>query len=166
MKNDLVRKLKQLDVIYREQVELKHAGISDFYIDIKKAYGYPDVLNSICGCLWEQIDRRTTCIATAGYGGLSPATVLSTRYNLKLALVRDQPKKHGKGGWIDGHIPTKEDKVSIVDDVFTTGGSLRKIIEVLKPTEAEILGCYVVVKRGEGNLGVPLSHLFVTEDLL
>lgn len=166
MKNDLVRKLKQLDIIYREPVKLKHAGASDFYVDVKKAYGYPDVLNFICDCFWEQIDRRTTCIATAGYGGLSPATVLSSRNNLKLTLVREQPKRHGKGGWIDGYIPTKEDKVSIIDDVFTTGGSLRKIIEIIKPTGAEIFGCYVVVKRGEGKLEVPLEHLLVPEDLV
>ena len=57
-------------------------------------------------------------------------------------------------------------EVVLVDDVFTTGGSLRKMIEVIRSTGAEILGCYVVVKRGEGELEVPLHYLFVAEDLL
>lgn len=162
----MVQLLKQLGIIYREPVTLKNAGASDFYVDVKKAYGYPKALNSISEELWVKIDRDATCIATAGYGGLSPATVISSRYGLHLTLVRDEPKKHGKSGWIDGYIPNEQDKVAIVDDVFTTGGSLRKIIEVLEPTGAEILGCYVVVKRGEGKLQVPVTYLLTPEDLI
>ena len=70
---------------------------------------------------------------------------------MNLTLVRDEPKKHGKGGWIDGYVPNEQDKVVLVDDVFTTGGSLRKLIKILEPTKAEIIGVYVVVKRGEGS---------------
>lgn len=166
MSSELIKKLKQLDIIYRKPINLKNAGASDFYVDIKKAYGYPDTLNSISDELWKRMEGNITCIATAGYGGLSPATIISSKYGLNLTLVRDKPKKHGKGGWIDGYIPNEQDKIAVVDDVFTTGGSLRKIIEVLKPTRAEIIGCYVVVKRKEGNLQVPLIHILTLEDLL
>ncbi len=166
MTNELVNLLKQLDIICREPVNLKNAGYSDFYVDVKKAYGYPDALNQISNELWERIDKNATCIATAGYGGLSPATVISSRHGLYLTLVRDEPKKHGKGGWIDGYVPNERDRVAIVDDVFTTGGSLRKIIEVLEPTGTEIVGCYVVCKRGEGKLQVPVTYLLTPEELL
>ena len=166
MINDLIEKLNQLDIIYREPVKLKHAGASNFYVDVKKAYGCPETLNFICDSLWKLIYKKTTCIAAAGYGGIPLATLLSSKYNLKLTLVRDKPKEYGKSGWIDGYIPTKKDKVSIIDDVFTTGESLKKIIEVIKPTEAKILGCYVVVKRGNEQLETPLSYLLVLEDLL
>lgn len=166
MSKNLIRKLKEIDIIYKEPVELKSGKSSEFYVDVKKAYGYPDILKLICDNLWEQMDKKTTCIATAGYGGLPSATVLSVEHDLKLTLVRDKPKKHGKGGWIDGYVPTKKDKVSIVDDVFTTGESSRKIIKIIEPTEAEILECLVIVKRGNGELNVPLSYLLLAEDLL
>ena len=126
MVSELIIKLKQLDIICREPVNLKNAGASEFYIDIKKAYGYPEVLRSISSELWKIMDKRATCVATAGYGGLSPSTILSSRHNLNLILVRDEPKKHGKGGWIDGYVPKEQDKIAIIDDVFTTGGSLKK----------------------------------------
>ena len=165
MNNELIRSLKQLDIIYQEHINLKNAGASDFYVDVKKAYGYPNALDSISDELWKEIGERATCIATAGYGGLPPATIISLRHHLYLTLVRDAPKKHGRGGWIDGYVPNEQDKIAIVDDVFTTGGSLRKIIEALEPTGAEILGCYVVVKRGDGNLQIPLKYLLTSEEL-
>lgn len=166
MSDELIKRLKGIDIIYRGTVNLKNAGASDFYVDIKKAYGYPDVLNSISRELWKTMRKDITCIAASGYGGMSPATVISSEHGLNLILVRDEPKKYGKGGWIDGYNPNKKDRVAIVDDVFTTGGSLRKIIEVLKPTEAEIDGCYVIVKRGEGELFSSLTYLFTPEDLI
>ncbi|MCX6746939.1 MAG: hypothetical protein NTU63_02270 [Candidatus Pacearchaeota archaeon] len=166
MVSELIELLKQLDIIYREPVKLKNAGTSTFYVDVKKAYGYPNILNLISEELWKKMRRDVSCIATAGYGGLSLATVISSRHNLYLTLVRDEPKKYGKGGCVDGYVPKKQDKIAVIDDVFTTGGSLKKIIETIKPTEAEIVGGYVVVKRGEGNLGIPLIYLFTPKELL
>jgi len=63
-------------------------------------------------------------------------------------------------------MPKEGDKVAIVDDVFTTGKSLQKIVDVIIPTGAEIVGCYVLVKRGEGQTSVPVESLLHMEDLL
>ena len=144
---------------------MKQGQRSDFYVDVEKAYGHPHLLNYISDMLWEQLDKRTTCIAAEGYGGLSPASVVAAKYNLNLTLIRGEPKDHAKGGRIDGYLPGKGDKVSIIDDVFTTGGTIREIVEILRPTGAEILGSHVVVKRGEGELEIPVTHILVPEDL-
>jgi hypothetical protein len=53
MTDELIRKLKQLEIIYKEPVNLKNAGASSFYVDVKKAYGYSDVLNLISDELWK-----------------------------------------------------------------------------------------------------------------
>jgi orotate phosphoribosyltransferase len=166
MNNNLIRTLKPLELVIREPIILASGKRSDFYIDIKKAYGYPDALNAIADELWERINKNVTCIATAGYGGLSPATVISSKHNLNLILVRNEPKKHGKLGWIDGYVPNEGDKIAIVDDVFTTGGSIIKLIKLLEDTKAELIGAYVVAKRGDGTLPIPLDYLLNVEDLL
>jgi len=163
--NELIKKLKEIDIISKEPVILKNAGESNFYIDIKKAYGYPEILNLISERLYQKINKHTTCIATAGYGGLPPSAIISAKYDLKLTLIRENPKEHGKRKLIDGYIPNKEDKITIIDDVFTTGGCLKEIIKNLKQTEAEILGCSVVVKRGEGDLLIPLDYLIEAKEL-
>jgi orotate phosphoribosyltransferase len=78
-------------------------------------------------------------------------------------MVREQPKEHGKETLIDGYVPTRADRVSLVDDVVTTGRSFEHMIKVLKPTGAEILGCHAIVKRGESC--VPMTYFFVPGDL-
>ncbi|MBU1199593.1 MAG: hypothetical protein KKF46_01590 [Nanoarchaeota archaeon] len=165
MKDDLIKILKENNVVDKSKYILKSGKVVDFYVDIKKAYGNPKAVNLICDALWPKLDKNVTCIATSGLGGITPASVLSTRYNLNLTMVRDKPKKWGRNTWIEGYVPNKTDKIAIIDDVFTTGGSLRKIIEVLKPTGADILGCYVVVKRGEGELPVAFKYLMTADEL-
>lgn len=166
MVSELIKLLRQIDIVSFESVKLKNGCISNFYIDIKKAYGHPDALNMISDELGSRIDKNATCIAASGYGGISPASIISVRHGLRLTLVRDQPKGHGTRKWIDGYLPDNKDKAVIVDDVFTTGGTLRRIVEILEPTGAEILGFYAVVKRGDAQLSYKINYLLDSKDLL
>ena len=160
----LIEKLNQLGVLEKQKVTLKSKKISDFYIDIKKAYGFPEILNEITDKLYALIPKEANCIAASDYGGLPIATAISSKYGLNLIMIRNKKKNHGLNRLIDGYIPTQKDNVVIVDDVTTTGSSLKKIIKVIKPTKAKILGCYVVVNRGKANLNCPLSWLFEAKD--
>ena len=172
-KDKLYRYLKNLGIIYKEPngklFPLSGGGISDFYVDVKKAYGHPLALEAIVDAVLEQIESETTCVAARGYGGVPLASTLAMKGGFNLTLIRDAEKKHGKGGSIDGYVPNKNDGVAIIDDVFTTGRNLRKCAEILKPTEAKIVGGYVIVRRADGNLddlGIPVKHIFTVEELV
>ena len=165
MKAELLKRLREIRILESGRFVLQNAGKSAFYVDVKKAYGYPDILNGISDALWAGIDKSTTCIASSGHGGISPASVISAKYGLNLTLIRDGFKNHGRRDIIDGYIPGQEDKVSIVDDVFTTGGGLLHMIGVLTPLDCRILGCHVVVKRSRREFSSPLHYLFSLEDL-
>lgn len=165
-KKRLIKALREIGVVRKGNVRLKHAGASGFYVDVKKAYGYPEILDLICRQIGKRVGKKTTCAAAAGYGGIPLAAVLSEKYKLKLALVREKPKTHGRNVWIDGYVPGEADGVLIVDDVLTTGKSVKKIIKTLKPTGAKISGCAVVVKRGKGKIGIICRHLLTLEELL
>ncbi|MDO8511314.1 MAG: phosphoribosyltransferase family protein [Nanoarchaeota archaeon] len=166
MQDDLITRLKQLKIVHRGEVELSHAGPSDYYIDIKKAYGDAEAFDLMAKRLGEKIPNRTNCIAASGHGGLPLAGALSVLYKRNLSLVRTELKDHGLLKYIDGYVPSEGDRVAIVDDVFTTGRTLQKVINIITPTGAEIVGCYVFVKRGEGQLSVPVESLLRVEDLL
>jgi orotate phosphoribosyltransferase len=163
-KKELIEKFKEIGVVVKRRVRLKHAGASDVYFDVKKAYGHPDALDLICRSIKEKISEGATSVAAAGYGGLPLAAALSVKYGLKLVLVREKPKEHGRNVWVDGHEPNAGDGVWIVDDVLTTGNSIRQILKVLE--NAKVLGATVVVARGRADIGVPLSHILTAEELL
>lgn len=159
LKEKLIQRLNEIDVVRNEKVKLKHAGAAHFYFDIKKAYGYPDVLDLMCKCIIRKIPKGVTAVAAAGYGGIPLAAAISKEYNLHLILVREEAKSHGRAVQIEGYIPSRKDSVIIVDDVFSTGKSLEKIIRVLRPSGAKIDGSIVVVKRGTGEISIPCGYV-------
>ncbi|MEK6906881.1 MAG: phosphoribosyltransferase family protein [Nanoarchaeota archaeon] len=166
MKQSLIKSLNNLKVVEFKKVRLRDGKESDYYINIKKAYGYPEIKARLGDKIYSLMDKSATCVAGSGYGGIPIASYLSTKYNIKLALVRNSSKNHGLKDLIDGYIPNESDKIAIVDDVFSTGSSLRDTISNLKPTKAKVICCYVVVKRGEGVLPVELKYLLTSEELI
>lgn len=165
-KNRLVRRLKGVGVVNHSP----HIGTSGIkltsYCDIKLAYGYPDCINLISDLLAEQIDERTTCVAGKGEGGRHLAAVFSSRQNIPVASIRDEPKDWGTKKWIEGYNPTRKDKITILDDVYVTGKSLMEAREIITPTGAEIIGHLVVVKRPETEPTFPLKYILTLDDLL
>lgn len=139
---------------------------SKIYLHIKKAYGEPELLNAISDSLYGRMPANITCVSGMGKGAEPIAATISSRHGLRLSVVRSKLKDHGVGGSIEYYVPSKMDLVAVVDDVFTTGKSLEKNLEILNSTGAQIVGGYVVVKRGEGKLSVPLHYLFTLDELL
>lgn len=164
---NLTAELKELKVIQRGRVVLKGGQVSDYYIDMKKIFGNPRVFGLISDELCKIIDKKATCIAGSGHGGLPLATAVSFKLGLPLVLVRDKVKKHGLQKMIDGYIPTKKDGIVIVDDIFTTGTCISNIVKNLGPTNAKILGGYVVLSRGDmSKFKVPVKSLLTLNELI
>ena len=80
--------------------------------------------------------------------------------------MRERLKEHGRQSLFDGYVPTKTDCVLIVDDVLTTGSSVKETISALKTTSATIAGAVVLVKRGEVELPVPFTYILHIDELL
>ncbi len=157
--------MRQIKIINKGPVKLRSGVASSFYCDIKKAYGYPNVLNALADEIKKKIPAGTTCVAASGYGGIPLASVVSSKLKKKLVLVREAPKKHGMGGYIDGYIPTKKDRVVIVDDVITSGSSIRNTIRALKKINVKASYAVVVVERKKIRLPIPYRSIFNLEEL-
>jgi len=166
-KQSLLSKLRKAEIIVRKPVTLRGGDVSDYYVDIKKAYGDPKLLAEVAGEIADNLNPVTTCLAVSGYGGIPLGVAVSQLTNLPLSLVRRGEKDHGKGGVIDGYVPNKKDVVSILDDVFTVGTSLKQTIESLSGVGLSVIGCHVVVSRGNTQgFSLPISYLFNSDDLV
>lgn len=165
-RNELVRRLGEIGVISNRPVILRSGVTSAFYCDIKKAYGYSDILNAFVEEIGKEITPDITCITGSGYGGLPLAAILSLRYDRHFVAAREKTKEYGQQEHLDGYTPTKDDRILIVDDVLTTGSSIRATIAALKETEATIVRVVVLVKRGDGELPIPFSFILHIDELL
>ncbi len=66
-------------------------------------------------------------------------------------MVRKQPKGHGTKQWVEGRANLSAgDRVVVVEDTVTTGGSLLKAVEKVEETGLIVDHCIVVVDREEG----------------
>jgi orotate phosphoribosyltransferase len=85
--------------------------------------------------------------------------------------VRKQPKQHGTGKRVEGPFEAG-DRVVVVEDVITTGGSALTAIEAIRAEGGEVLGVLAVVDREEGGreaieaTGVPVRRLTTAAELL
>ncbi len=172
-KYTLIGALKQVGIVVVQEVQLSHAGKSNVYFNVKKAYGNPFARQLIIDEFWKMIEKdvleqnkNVTVIAGAGYGGITPASIIAAKHDIKLSLIRTEPKQHGLQKQIEAHEPTQDDLVAIVEDVTTSGQTLQKATDIIQATGATVIGCYTVVKRGEAKLSVPLKYMITAEQLL
>jgi orotate phosphoribosyltransferase len=69
---------------------------------------------------------------------------------LRAFIVRKEAKQHGTGKAIEGELAAGE-RVAIVDDVMTTGGSVKQAIEAVEKLGAKVAKVVCLVDRGEGG---------------
>lgn len=162
----IAERLQNAGVVIQQPLQLRSGEISDYYIDIKQCFGDTELLHELAAALLQKFDADISTIAACGYGGIPLATAASLQTGLPLVLVRDTAKSHGRQNLIDGYAPTADDTIAIIDDVFTTGSSIRHTIAALEPTNATIAGCYVVASRGEAPTDLSLYYLVSAEELL
>ena len=179
-KDEILKTLSGIEeLIEYKPVKLAHGGISDYYVHIKRSYGEPGILKSYTNLIISLLGlelQNISCIVSSGYGGTPLATALFLRldllWNIKLSLFRDSPKEHGTPSMFDIYPLeklNKRKKIVIIDDVFTTGESIRKIMEAL-PKDLKVGRIIVVCNRSKIKRpminGIEVEYLFTVEKLM
>ncbi|APX73001.1 orotate phosphoribosyltransferase [Companilactobacillus allii] len=112
------------------------------YTDNRLTIAYPDFRQKIAEDLSDLIKEVYPDVEVIGgvaTAGIPHATGVSNILNLPLNYVRSQPKDHGKKGQIEGRCQ-KGDKVVLIDDLISTGGSILKAVEAVRQAGAEVIG--------------------------
>jgi orotate phosphoribosyltransferase len=74
----------------------------------------------------------------------------ATNTPLRAFSVRKEPKTHGTGQLIEGPFRAG-DRVAVIEDTITTGGSARKAIEAVRAAGGVVVGVLALVDREEGG---------------
>lgn len=57
-KDQILKRFKEIDIIYREPTKFFSRAKDNFYCDIKKACGYPDILNALADLIGEKLQEQ------------------------------------------------------------------------------------------------------------
>jgi len=143
---------------------------SPYYVDIKKAVTRPDLLRTIAEGM-APYARDVDRIAGVELGAVPIAAAISLVSGKPYVMVRKSAKEHGTKHEFEGDL-NRGDRVLFVEDVVTTGGTLRAAIERMRGHGALIEDCVCVVDREEGGrmllaeITVRLHALLSAKDLL
>jgi len=119
---------------------------SPIYCDNRLTMSYPDVREIIAEGFAAVIrERFPACEAVAGIatGGIPHAAWVADRLKLPMLYVRDKAKGHGKTNQIEGHYKQGQ-KVVLIEDLVSTGGSSLKAAVAVREAGCEVLGTVAI----------------------
>lgn len=105
-----------------------------------------DVENGLATLIRENYPQAEVLMGTST-AGIAHAAITATILNLPMGYVRSGAKDHGRGNQIEGRLE-KGQKVVVVEDLISTGGSCIEVVNVLREAGADVLGIVSIFTYG------------------
>jgi orotate phosphoribosyltransferase len=149
---------------------LRSGRRSTHYFDKYLFETQPGLLRRVGRALAALVPAGTQRLAAPELGAVLLGGAVSLEMDLPLVLVRKGAKGYGTGRGLEGALEPR-DRVTVIEDVLTTGGEAVGAIEKVRAAGAEVLSLVAVLDREEGaaeslaRVGVPFKPLFRKSDL-
>lgn len=119
---------------------------SPIYCDNRKTLSYPEIRtfikNEFCKVIKEKYPDAEV-IAGVATGAIAQGVLVAEELNLPFIYVRSSPKGHGLENLIEGDLKPKQ-KVVIIEDLISTGGSSLKAADAIRKGGSEVLGMLAI----------------------
>jgi len=126
---------------------------SPYYIDLRVIPSYPEDFDRICSIYAEVVKNEIDNIdkiAGVPTAGIPFATLVAYKLGKPLIYVRKEVERgHGRGKLVEG-VLHKGERVVLIDDVATTGGSLILTANSVLSAGGEVAGAVVLIDREQG----------------
>lgn len=141
---------------------------SPIYCDNRLVLSFPKERDLIKAGMVELIKKEypdVEVIMGTATAGIPMAALTADVMDLPMGYVRSDAKKHGKQNQIEGKLEPGQ-KVVIVEDLISTGGSVKAVVDALKAAGADVLGVAAIFTYGLPDsfknfeeMGVPFKTL-------
>ena len=155
MKAELCRILNKIGALEFGVFRLTTGRTSPYYIDLRIVPSFPDAFRRVCNLYLKLIRGDVGAdsfdrIAGIPTAGIPFASFLA--YQLKKAFLYTRPQKrlHGRERRVEG-IVMPGDRVLLIDDLITTGRSLRRAAEAIRAEGGVVSDAVVLLDREEGG---------------
>lgn len=123
---------------------------SPIYCDNRLALSYPEVRSLIKGHLVEVARQKfpgVEAVAGVATAGIPQGALLADALDLPFLYVRSKAKGHGMENMIEGKVSPGQ-KVLVVEDLVSTGGSSLKAVQDLRNADFEVMGMVAIFTYG------------------
>lgn len=123
---------------------------SPIYCDNRLSLSYPEVRTEIKLGLVQAIEQNffsAEAIAGVATAGIAQGALVAETLNLPFLYVRPKPKDHGMENLIEGRV-VKKQKVVVIEDLVSTGGSSLKAVHALREAGFDVLGMISIFNYG------------------
>jgi orotate phosphoribosyltransferase len=148
----LIEQLREHALVIGE-VTLTSGQVAQYLVDAKRAVLLPAGFLA----LGELVAAEARNVGATAVGGMTmgadpiACAALAAGGDLKAFFVRKEKKEHGLSRWIEGPPLEPGERVLVVEDVVTTGGSTIKAIDRIREEGLEIAGVVTIVDRLAGG---------------
>jgi orotate phosphoribosyltransferase len=155
IKIEICRILNKIGALQFGAFKLTSGKMSPYYIDLRIVPSFPDVFQKVCNFYMDFIEDEIGIdsfnrVAGIPVAGIPFASIIS--YNLKkpFLYIRKGVRLHGRQRRIEGII-APGDRVLLIDDLITTGLSLRKAAKAIMAEGGLVSDVVVLLDREEGG---------------
>jgi len=123
---------------------------SPIYCDNRVTLAFPDARTFIKQALADAIRQQfpsVEVIAGVATAGIPQGALVADVLGLPYCYVRPEPKAHGMGKQIEGHLAAGQ-QVVVLEDLISTGGSSLKVVDALRIAGADVLGMAAIFTYG------------------
>lgn len=123
---------------------------SPIYCDNRLTLSAPEVRKDVEAGLAEIVKEKypeAEILMGTSTAGIAHAAIVATILDMPMGYVRSGHKDHGRQNQIEGKLE-KGQKVVVIEDLISTGGSVLEVVDVLREAEADVLGVASIFTYG------------------
>ena len=123
---------------------------SPIYCDNRKTLSFPEIRTLVRDEFVKTVKAKypqAEVIAGVATGAIAQGALVAQELGLPFIYVRSSPKDHGLGNLIEGDLKAGQ-KVVVIEDLISTGGSSLQAAEAVRAAGAEVLGMVAIFTYG------------------
>ena len=160
-KNDILEIFRSTGALLEGHFVLTSGRHSDTYFQCAIVLQYPEYLTLFSRIIADHFENNNIDIVISpAIGGIVVGTDVGRQLGVKTIFTE---RKDGKMKLRRGFEIEKGERILIIEDVLTTGGSISEVIEIVGENGGKIAGVGVVVDRSGGSINLNKNQVAVLE---
>ncbi|MGB3592252.1 MAG: orotate phosphoribosyltransferase [Nonlabens sp.] len=147
---DLLLQIKAIKLQPQAPFTWASGALSPIYCDNRIALSYPEartyIKHQFCDLIKSQF-KGVDVIAGVATGAIGIGALIADQLDLPFIYVRPEAKKHGRKNQIEGQLEPGQ-KVVVIEDLISTGGSSLNAVKAIKQEEGYLTGMLAIFSYG------------------